>query len=84
MKQTEQSILGALRELEAAVASLRTVKPAPDLRPHLARLQELARQLPPEADPTLRHYLQKQSWEKARLFLEGNDAANAAGNCGHV
>ncbi len=84
MKPTEQSILGALRELEAAVASLRTVKPPPDLRPYLARLQELTRQLPRDADPTLLHYLHKQSWEKARLFLEGNDAANAAGNCGHV
>ncbi len=80
----EESILGALRDLEAAVTSLRTVKPAPDLRPHLARLQELTRQLPRDADPTLLHYLHKQSWEKARLFLEGNDAANAAGNCGHV
>lgn len=84
MKQTEQAILDALRELEAAVASLRTVKPAPDLRPRLAHLQELTRQLPPGTDPTLLHYLHKQSWEKARLFLEENDAANAAGNCGHV
>ncbi|HTH46353.1 MAG TPA: hypothetical protein VMB21_02470 [Candidatus Limnocylindria bacterium] len=84
MKETEQAILVALRELEAAVSALRTVKPAPDLGPRLARLQELTRALPPGTDPTLLHYLHKQSWEKARRFLEENDAANAAGNCGHV
>jgi hypothetical protein len=30
------------------------------------------------------HYLRKKSYEKARLWLEGRDAENARGNCGHV
>jgi hypothetical protein len=40
--------------------------------------------LPRETDPQLRHYLQKKSYEKARLFLQGRDAENQAGNCRHV
>jgi len=30
------------------------------------------------------HYLHKKSYEKARLWLEGREAENKAGNCGHV
>ena len=84
MTQTERAILDGLQELEAAVAELRSTQPTLSLEPKLVRLQELTRLLPPETDPTLRHYLQKQSWEKARLFLEGRDPENLVGNCGHV
>jgi len=35
-------------------------------------------------DPQLLHYLQKKSYEKARLFLQGRDAENVQGSCGHV
>jgi hypothetical protein len=49
------------------------------------RIDELARQLPRDADPTLLHYLHKKSYEKARLFLQGREGENARGNChGHV
>ncbi len=30
------------------------------------------------------HYLHKRSYEKARFWLQGRDAENAQGNCGHV
>jgi hypothetical protein len=40
--------------------------------------------MPRDADPTLLHYLHKKSYEKARLFLQGRDAENQVGNCGHV
>lgn len=84
MTQLEQAILAGLLELEAAVTGLRATPPTPSLEPHLVRLQALTRELPPGTDPTLRHYLQKQSWEKARRLLQGRDFENATGNCRHV
>lgn len=84
MSQTESAILNALLELEGAVASLPTANPKPNLLPLFQRIDELAAALPASADPTLLHYLRKKSYEKARLFLQGRDAENAAGNChGH-
>ena len=44
-------------------------------------LPGLTRSLPPEADPDLRHYLNRRSSEKARLFLEGIDPET--GTCRH-
>jgi hypothetical protein len=85
MSETEQRILDALQELERAVASMPTAKPKPDLLPLFSRLDELTRQLPRETDPSLLHYLHKKSYEKARLLLQGHEAANARGNChGHT
>jgi len=80
----EQTLLNALMELEQAGNSLRTAKPKPDLPGLFARIDELAKELPRGADPTLVHYLQKKSYEKARLFLQGRDAENQIGNCRHV
>ena len=84
MTQTEQAILDALLDLEAAVSSLPTANPKPNLQTHFARLDELTRQLPPQTDTTLLHYLHKKSYEKARLFLQGREAENQRGNCKHV
>ena len=84
MTDTENGLLRALLDLEAAVQAMRTANPRPDLVPLFVRIDELARQLPPETDPTLRHYLHKKSYEKARLFLQGREAENQAGNCRHV
>ena len=85
MTQSEQDILQALLELERTVASMPTANPRPNLLPLFSRLDELARRLPRETDPSLLHYLQKKSYEKARLFLQGREAENARGNChGHV
>ncbi|MDR3457060.1 MAG: hypothetical protein P4N60_06410 [Verrucomicrobiae bacterium] len=80
----EKEILTALVQLDAAVRSMPTANPKPDLLPLFARLDELTKQLPRHADPTLLHYLHKKSYEKARLFLQGRDAENQAGNCRHV
>jgi len=85
MSETEQQILDALLELERTVASMPTANPKPNLLPLFSRIEELTRQLPREADPSLLHYLHKKSYEKARLFLQGREAENARGNChGHV
>ena len=84
MTQPEQYILDALLDLEAAVNSLPTANPKPNLQTHFARLDELTRQLPPQTDPNLLHYLHKKSYEKARLFLQGREVENQRGNCRHV
>ena len=84
MHAVEKEILAALTQLDTAVKSMRTANPKPDLLQHFARLDDLARRLPRDTDPTLLHYLHKKSYEKARLFLIGRDAENQVGNCRHV
>lgn len=83
MTATEQSIWQTLVELDRKVKVMATANPKPNLLPLFNRLDELTRQLPRQTAPELLHYLNKKSYEKARLFLEGRDAENAAGNCGH-
>jgi len=80
----EQTLLNTLVELERAVNSVRTAGPKPDLPALFARVDELTKQLPRGTHPNLVHYLQKKSYEKARLFLQGRDAENRVGNCRHV
>ena len=80
----EKNLLTALSDLEAAVKAMPGANPKPSLLPFFNRIDELAKQLPPDTDPALLHYLQKQSYAKARLFLQGRDAENQAGNCRHV
>ena len=84
MTAIEQDILLTLQELESAVQSMPTANPKPNLLPLFSRLDKLARQLSLHTDPTLLHYLQKKSYEKARLFLQGQDEENQVGNCRHV
>ena len=84
MSGTEQDLLQALVELDTAVKAMASAQPKLDLRPLFGRIDELTRQLPGDADPNLRHYLDKQSYEKARLWLQGRDAENITGSCGHV
>ena len=83
MTETEKQILGTLLELETAAASMRTANPKPDLQALFGRLDQLTRQLPPGTAPDLLHYLHRKSYQKARLFLQGRDAENAEGSCGH-
>lgn len=80
----ENELLTALNELDVAVKTLSAAGPKPDLIPLFARIDQLAGQLPSGADPALLHYLSKKSYEKARIFLQGRDADNQAGNCRHV
>ena len=84
MTDIEKNILDSLIELENAVKAMPTANSKPNLLPLFARIEELSRQLPRGADPNLLHYLNKKSYEKARLFLQGRDADNAEGSCGHV
>ncbi len=80
----EKKLLLALVELHAAVQSMPTANPKPNLLPIFSLIDELTHQLPRNADPTLLHYLHKKSYEKARLFLQDGDAENQIGNCRHV
>ena len=84
MNETENAILQTLLELDSSVKRMANANPKPDLRPFFTRLDQLATQLPRGTDPSLLHYLHKKSYEKARLFLQGREAENAEGNCGHV
>ena len=81
---TEKQILAALTQLDETVKTIATANPKPSLLPMFARIDELTAQLPRATDPTLLHYLHKKSYEKARLYLQGCDAENQAGNCRHV
>ena len=80
----EQELLAALAELARAVQTPPASGPKPSLLPLFTRLDDLTRRLPSDAAPELRHYLQKKSYEKARLWLQGRDAENQLGNCRHV
>ena len=78
----EQQILGTLVSLDDAVKTLATANPKPDFCALFARLDDLAAQLPPGTPRDLQHYLQRKSYEKARLFLEGRFAEIKSGSCG--
>lgn len=80
MTETEQAILDTLVELEAAVAQV-NVDPKPDLISIFGRLDDLTVALPKDASPNLLHYLHKKSYQKARLFLQGQDPEQ--GECPH-
>ncbi|MFM2082772.1 MAG: hypothetical protein RL380_1463 [Verrucomicrobiota bacterium] len=85
MTVVEQKILQALVELDATVKTMATANPKPNLLPLFQRLDTLALELPRETSPDLRHYLQKKSYEKARLFLQGLETQITPGACGrHV
>jgi len=80
----ENELLASLVQLAETVKALPTANPKPELLPIFARIDELAARLPPGTDATLRHYLQKKSYEKARLHLQGREAENQIGNCPQV
>ena len=84
MNETEQELLRTLVELDETVARMATANPKPNLLLIFDRLDTLMRALPPEADPSLKHYLAKKSYAKARKFLEGRDPENQRGQCAHV
>jgi hypothetical protein len=84
MTHLERDILQALTELDAAVKSMAAANPKPDLRPLFQRLDTLALELPRTTHPDFRHYMNKKSYEKARLFLLGRQAENLEGSCRHV
>lgn len=75
MTETESAILEQLKSLDATAANRGNVLPI------LNELSRLTRLLPPTADPDLLHYLNRRSYEKARLFLDGIDPGTGA--CRH-
>ncbi|HKQ36675.1 MAG TPA: hypothetical protein VJ063_01280 [Verrucomicrobiae bacterium] len=76
MQESEQKLLTALLDLESAVASMQTANPKPNLTGKFQEIDALAAQLPKSTHPQLIHYLQRKSYQKARLFLQGRDAEN--------
>jgi hypothetical protein len=84
MNETESELLLALRDLDQKVQSIRAAAgPKPDLIPIFETIDRLGTKLGRDVDPSLLHYLQKKSYEKARLYLEGREAENARGACRH-
>lgn len=81
MTAIERDILQALNDLEATVKTMATANPKPSLLPLFQRIEALADQLPRSTSPDLLHYMQKKSYEKARLWLEGNYAGIQTGGC---
>ncbi len=81
MTPTERDILTALTELDAAVKTMPSANPKPNLLPLFQRIEDLANQLPRSTAPDLLHYLHKRSYEKARLWLEGRYAEIHKGGC---
>jgi hypothetical protein len=75
MTAIEDQLLQTLLDLENTVTQMHTANPKPDLLPIFARLDDLAAQLPPDAPRDLRHYLQRKSYQKARVFLQEQAAA---------
>ena len=80
MTATEQQLLDALLELEDAIGRM-NAEPKPDLMTIFGRLDELTTQMPKDSPPDLLHYLHKKSYQKARLFLQGQDPEQGA--CPH-
>ncbi len=80
MTETEQAILDALIELEDAVTHVDN-KPKPDFMGIFVRIDKLTASLPKGTSPDLLHYLHQKSFEKARLFLQGQDPEQGA--CPH-
>jgi len=83
MTNIEKDILAALNELDAVVKAMPTAGPKPNLARLFERLDELTLNLPRETSPGLRHYMQRKSYEKARLWLLGRGSENVRGTCGH-
>ena len=80
----EQELLDALAQLDNAIKAMPAIGAKPNLLLLFARIYELGNQLLPKADPELRHFLQRKSYEKARLLLQRRDAENQVGNRRHT
>ena len=68
MTELEKQILESLEELDRTVKAMPTANPKPNLLPLFERLDALAKELR-GSNPDLQHYLQRKSYEKARLHL---------------
>ncbi len=78
MSDLEDQLLRALLELETTIAGMASASPKPDLKPLFSWIDALAARLPADAPRDLRHYLQRKSYQKARLFLQEQAGAAPA------
>ena len=83
MTQLEQELHAALLDLDAAVKRMAATKTPVDLMPLFNRIDELGAKLPPGTDPQLVHFIQRKSFEKATLWLEGRKPEITRGICGN-
>jgi hypothetical protein len=70
MTSAEAEILSVLEQLQTTVAQMSTANPKPDLKPVFAKLDQLTKALPKDADPQLLHFLHRGSYEKATQWLQ--------------
>jgi hypothetical protein len=83
MTQLETELHQALLDLDDAVKRMAATKLPVDLMTHFARIDELGAKLPAGTDPQLVHFIQRKSFEKAMLWLEGHKAEITRGICGN-
>lgn len=83
MTELEHELHSALVSLDRAVREMAVTKQPVDLMPLFARIDELGAKLPPGTDPQLIHFIQRKSFEKATLWLEGRKAQITRGICGN-
>lgn len=73
----------ALREALTEFMSASATKNAGKIVTALARIEDLRRQLGDNADPMLRHYLERRSYQKALDFLNSGRPETETPQCGH-
>ncbi len=83
MTRLEEQLHAALIHLDHTVKHMAATGQPVDLLPLFARIDEIGAQLPPGTDPQLLHFLQRKSFEKATLWLEGRKAEITRGICGN-
>ena len=83
MTELEQQLHEALVSLDQAVKGYAASRQSVDLMPLLRRIDELGARLPPGTDPQLVHFIQRKSFEKAILWLEGRKTEITRGICGN-
>lgn len=71
MTDVERALLATLVDMEQEVETAARTGRRPDVISRVHRLRDLTASLPADSDPMLLHCLQRHSWEKARLTLEG-------------
>ena len=81
MNDIRQRLLDKLIELETAAAGRSGSSGKPDLMSLFREIDDLSGELPEAADPALRHYLTRKSYQKARMLLQGRDSENETGDC---
>ena len=73
MESLEQALLDKLMELETASKNLAAAEPKPDLMRLFEEIENLAGRLSQSSNPSLLHYLQRKSYQKARRLLQGEN-----------